>query len=74
MTMTNQRSIPAAEFKARCLAILDDVAETGEEVVVTKRGKAVARVVPLEAPKPLKGSVLKEDDLVSPIDDWEIGE
>lgn len=39
------RTIPAGEFKAKCLALLDEVAETGEEIVVTKRGKPVAKIV-----------------------------
>ncbi len=62
------RSIPAGEFKAKCLALLDDVAETGREVVVTKRGRPVARVVPARPGKirGLKGSVLREKDIVSP--------
>ncbi len=38
------RTIAAGEFKAKCLAILDEVNETGEAVIVTKRGKPVARV------------------------------
>lgn len=38
------RSIPAGEFKAKCLAILDEVNSTGEPVLITKRGKPVARV------------------------------
>ena len=62
-------SIPAGEFKARCLALLDRVAETGEELVVTKRGRPVARLLPVEAPRPLKGSVVWEGDLVSPIEE-----
>ena len=41
------RRIAAGEFKAKCLAILDEVNATGEPVLVTKRGKPVARV---EAP------------------------
>ena len=36
----------AAKFKATCLEVLDRVLRTGEEVTITKRGKAVARVVP----------------------------
>lgn len=40
------RSIPAGAFKQGCLAILDEVARTHRPVVVTKRGKPVARVVP----------------------------
>ena len=37
--------ISASQFKAQCLALLDDVALTGEEIVVTKRGRPVARLV-----------------------------
>jgi len=40
-------SIQASEFKARCLALLDDVAATHESIVITKHGKPVARVVPI---------------------------
>jgi prevent-host-death family protein len=41
------RSIPAGEFKQGCLAILDEVARTHRSIVVTKRGRPVARVVPI---------------------------
>lgn len=40
------REITASQFKARCLRLLDEVAETGETLIVTKHGKAVARVLP----------------------------
>jgi len=58
------RSIPAARFKAQCLKLLDDVAETGETIVVTKRGKPVAKLQPIDEPRSLKGSVvyLVDDD------------
>jgi prevent-host-death family protein len=75
------RTIPAGEFKAKCLALLDEVAETGEELVVTKRGKPVARVAPLSAAKPKKKKfnrpslahhVLWTGDILSPLDvEWE---
>lgn len=39
--------IPAGEFKARCLALMDRVQETGEEYVITKRGRPVARISPI---------------------------
>lgn len=49
MVMKKQeRVVPAGEFKARCLAILDEVEAGGGEVIVTKRGRPVAKVVPLE--------------------------
>jgi prevent-host-death family protein len=74
MTMVTQRNtVPAGEFKARCLALLDLVAETGEELVVTKRGKPVARLLPAEVPPGLRGSVIWEEDLISPVDgQWDV--
>lgn len=42
------KSIPAGEFKARCLALMDDVHSTREPVVITKRGKPVAKLVPAD--------------------------
>lgn len=60
-------TISAAKFKAECLGLLDRVARTKRSLVITKRGRPVARLVPLEAaPRSLEGSVLKEDDIVSP--------
>jgi prevent-host-death family protein len=47
MTM---KTIPAGEFKARCLALMDQVRERGGEIVITKRGVPVARLVPPPAP------------------------
>jgi prevent-host-death family protein len=76
MTMVKRiKRVAAGEFKARCLALLDLVAETGEELVVTKRGKPVARLLPAEAPPGLRGSVVWESDLVSPVGDrWDADE
>lgn len=64
------RSIPASEFKAKCLALLDRVAETREPLVITKRGKAVARVEPVEPPPSLVGTarqLVSDDELVEPL-------
>jgi prevent-host-death family protein len=38
--------LPAAEFKAKCLSLLDRVHERGEAITITKRGRVVARLVP----------------------------
>lgn len=73
--MDKKIEIPAGEFKTHCLALLDEVAETGREIIVTKRGKPVAKVTPIEAPKSLEGSVTVLGDIVSPIfdeDDWDM--
>ena len=69
-----QREIPAGEFKAKCLALLDEVRDKNEEIIVTKRGKAVARVVPMEKKerRSLVGSLLwQADDIITPDDDWQ---
>ena len=46
------RTIKASEFKARCLRLMDEVAENGEEIVITKNGKPVAKLTAFrERPK-----------------------
>jgi prevent-host-death family protein len=42
--------LPATEFKARCLELMDRVAEGRETYLITKRGRPVARLVPAETP------------------------
>lgn len=67
----NTMTIAAGEFKARCLKLMDEVAEQRSEVVITKYGKPVAKLVPVEAEIPdsfgvLSGSVVYRDDIVAP--------
>jgi prevent-host-death family protein len=68
------QSLPAAEFKARCLELMDRVRETGAEYVITKHGRPVARLVPYQAPSlpsvfgALKGTVLAYDRPFDPIE------
>ncbi len=73
---TTKREVPAGQFKAKCLALLDEVRDTHEEIIVTKRGIAVARVVPIEPQewKSLAGTLLwQADDIISPLEDeWEV--
>jgi len=69
-------SIGAGDFKAKCLKLLDDVARTREPLIITKHGKAVAKLMPMPPPSELfgalAGSVRQEGDFVSPLDnDWE---
>ena len=40
--------VPAAQFKSQCLALMDQVAESGRPVIVTKHGKPVVQIVPVE--------------------------
>ena len=71
------RKINAAAFKARCLALIDEVAESGEPITVTKRGKAKVQIVAVrEKPKTLwgatKGTFKILGDIVGPIvEDWD---
>ena len=64
--------ITASNFKARCLAILDRVQQTGERIVISKRGLPVAELGPAtkanqEYPQfDLKNSVTVLDDIVGP--------
>ena len=70
---TTVRRVAAGEFKAKCLAILDEVDRTGRPVLVTKRGRPVARVLPAseDGPRPLIGSIVFEGDVLSPVDvEW----
>jgi len=49
------RTMPAGEFKARCLRLMDEVKDTGISIVITKRGRPVSRLVPIE---PETGTIL----------------
>jgi prevent-host-death family protein len=46
-----RKQVPAGAFKQGCLALIDDVASSKQEIVITKRGKPVARLVPMEDPR-----------------------
>lgn len=72
--------VPATEFKAKCLELMDRVYERRESYVITKRGKAVARLVPVErmTKEPLfgrlRGMVEEVKDITGPVlpaDAWE---
>ena len=40
------QTLKASEFKARCLKLMDEVQKTGAEIVITKNGKPVSKLVP----------------------------
>jgi prevent-host-death family protein len=73
--MTKQ--IKASEFKAKCLALMDEVARTGDRVVITKNGKPVAELVPHRPPRRSARGIWKDSltivgDIMSPIDvEWD---
>ncbi len=73
------KSMGAAAFKAQCLKIMDEVAQSGQSVTITKRGKPIAELNPIR-PKhtsiigAMEGSVvfLDDDCMVSPLDvEWD---
>lgn len=71
------REIPAGEFKAKCLAIMDDVQQRGGAYIITKRGVPVAKLVPARLERrpllgSMKGSVVTRGDIVNPLDEpWD---
>lgn len=72
------KQINASEFKAKCLKLMDEVAETGEILVITKNGQAVAELGPAKKrPKTLfgahKGMFEIKGDIIEPVDvEWEV--
>lgn len=72
-----ERTMSATEFRAKCLGLMDEVAETGREIVITKRGKPVAQLRPI---RPVRKSMFGRDrdiitihgDIDAPIDlEWD---
>ena len=70
------RTMKASEFKAKCLKLMDEVAETGGEIVITKHGRPVSKLAPyFEKPKIPFGrhrdKIRVLGDIVSPMPaDW----
>jgi prevent-host-death family protein len=67
--MTTRR-VTATEFKAKCLTLLDEVAEKRESLVVTKRGKPVARVMSVQEPRSLirtARQLVSDEELIKPL-------
>jgi prevent-host-death family protein len=73
------QTMPAGEFKARCLKVMDRVRATREPVIITKRGKPVAKLVPVDSRADdifgcLKGVMEIVGDIESPAvapEEWE---
>ena len=72
------QTIKASEFKARCLKLMDEVANSGEEIVITKNGKPVAKVgaVPGRESESWfgrdRGKIRILGDVISPVEmEWE---
>jgi len=68
------KRVAAGAFKAHCLRLIDEVAKSRTEIVVTKHGKPKARLVPIDDAPPvllgcLRGTITIFGDIVAPIDE-----
>ena len=74
------KQMPAGQFKARCLSVMDDVNAIGEPVIITKRGTPVAKLVPVTSKKQdlfgfMAGELKIIGDIESPVillEEWEV--
>jgi prevent-host-death family protein len=74
------KAMPAAQFKAHCLRVMDEVNRTRQPVVITKKGKPVAKLVPADTPSRDVFDCLKDvfkviGDIESPAvppEEWEV--
>ncbi len=77
MTIVMKQRVAAGEFKAKCLRLIEEVRQTGKEIVITKRGKPVARLVAMDKDLPeafgwMAGTGRIVGDIISPIDvEWD---
>jgi prevent-host-death family protein len=72
--MDSNKHVAAAEFKANCLRLMDEVAQQRRPIIITKRGKPIAKLVPVEVEAidlfgRMAGSIKICGDIVSPIED-----
>ncbi|MGB5986026.1 MAG: type II toxin-antitoxin system prevent-host-death family antitoxin [Desulfobacterales bacterium] len=71
------QTIKASVFKAKCLKLMEEVNRTGKEIVITKNGKPISKLVPYRMrPKSLFGlhedKILSHEDLIEPVDvNWD---
>ena len=75
------QKIPAAQFKSQCLALMDQVAESGQPVVVTKHGKPVVQIIPAKSEDEDifgflagKGRIVGDIENTIPVSDWNLPE
>jgi prevent-host-death family protein len=74
------KKIATSEFRARCFTLVEEVRSTREPLLITKRGKPVAKLVPVGDPRrgifgSLKGVIQIVGDITSPIEPpeaWEV--
>jgi prevent-host-death family protein len=75
------QKIPAAQFKAQCLAVMDRVADSGRPVVVTKHGKPVVQIIPVDSDENEifgfmagKFRIVGDIENTIPLSDWNLPE
>jgi prevent-host-death family protein len=75
------QKIPAAQFKAQCLAVMDKVAQSGRPVMVTKHGKPVVQISRVESNEDEifgflagKGRIVGDIENSIPVSDWNLPE
>ena len=77
----NQQMIPAGQFKAQCLGLMEQIQETQQPIVVTKRGVPMVTIIPYKKEMvskckifgALKGTITIHQDIVAPIDElWDV--
>ncbi len=72
-TIVVMETIQASEFKAKCLALMDEVARTGKTILVTKNGRPIAELRPHRAPRAkslfglYRGRMRIRGDIVGPV-------
>jgi prevent-host-death family protein len=73
------QKIPAAQFKAQCLAVMDQVSQSGQPVIITKHGKPVVKLVPVEINgKDIfgfmagKARIVGDIETSAPLSDWNL--
>jgi prevent-host-death family protein len=73
----DNRYVAATDFKANCLRLMDEVARERRPLIITKRGKPIAKLVPVEEQEPIglfgrmAGTIKICGDIISPIEDAE---
>ena len=72
--MTDEKHVAATDFKANCLRLMDEVARQRRPIVITKRGKPIAKLVPVETEAidlfgRMAGSIKICGDIINPIED-----
>lgn len=73
------RKIPAAQFKSQCLAVMDNVSESRQPVIITKHGKAVVKLIPAEISDDDifgfmagKAKIVGDIETSAPLSDWSL--